>query len=303
MQHHEQQPTFTTVPLIDQGYLNWYKASRDGMGISLPSAVIGSLLTIGFKQITNTLEEFKMTNTNNAMVITIEMVEGASYKELQSLAKQFGIKANQKTNVLKEALLEHVTFEEVEIEPAAPSTDGFFGDDEDDSASEASAPVQQPTKEEQPVTTTKRIKPIEFIKATGLAVHYKANGKDVIVGWSTTDFRMHIWSKEKGTRFISYPTLMRQFSKLKNGVHGDIARVVKALGRIKTKPVQIMNLEQEKKANAVSRADENVNEDASAKQQPVTRELIKKVSYMLYDVLDRQPTADEVRDALQVMIA
>ena len=50
----------------------------------------------------------------NTTITTIETINAASYKELQSMAKMHKIKANQKADALREALIALIPVEEKE---------------------------------------------------------------------------------------------------------------------------------------------------------------------------------------------
>lgn len=278
--------------------------------------------------------------------LTIEMVEAMNYKELQATAKDMGIRANQKMDVLVTSICAALVVDKVKHEApitedvqqsAAPDTDDFFDEEDDDDdffaeedepttqepvitkptqeelgksvpsmyketlylsfdemdelmnmevdkfspiaqiqeqladvydkalqqratawagnvvtgASETSASNPEPTtKEEQPASTSTPVsepkasdKLIEYVNGTDVAVHYRVKGEDVIVGWSRDDYKLHIWSRRKGDRIVSYATLVNMMSKFTKGVHGDVGLVVKAFSRIRKKPAKIVMLE------------------------------------------------------------
>lgn len=100
------------------------------------------------------------------------------------------------------------------------------------------------------------VKRIEYVKGTNLAVQFRWEGKLVIVGWSKADFKMHSWSEISGRSMLtSYATQMKFFKKLKNGLDGDVAQVVKALVRIKAMPAEIKVLQRK----AARSDDQNVS--------------------------------------------
>lgn len=273
--------------------------------------------------------------------LTIEMVEAMNYKELQATAKDMGIRANQKMDVLVTSICAALVVDMVKHEApitedvqqsVAPDTDDFFDEEDDDDdffaeedepttqepviikptqeelgmsvpsmynvnlelsfdvmdelmnmevdqfspiaqlqeqlvdvyhkaqqqratawtgnvvqgASEASASNPEPTtKEAQPASTSTPVsgKLIEYVNGTDVAVHYRVKGEDVIVGWSRDDYKLHIWSRRKGDRIVSYATLVNMMSKFTKGVHGDVGLVVKAFSRIRKKPAKIVMLE------------------------------------------------------------
>lgn len=256
-----------------------------------------------------------------------------SYKELQQVAKELGIKANQKKEVLIQMILEKhnaVSVEVLEIDEEMPPEDVIVIDaleesndvmventaltnvtmdeskdknadieepvfnvkmtaaqihailelDVDSSsvlgelqqtlrntnfdvcaeerASEASAqsPAQSPNeasssaiKKEKTDDTKSSYRPqgaanevsgpsvrFEFVRSDNTIVEFKQNGVRVIAGWSKKDFKFHLYSDNKGDRLTSAQFVINVFKKYTNGVHGDVARIVYALTRLRQKP-------------------------------------------------------------------
>jgi len=111
--------------------------------------------------------------------------------------------------------------------PSASSTQSFYN---------VTAPTPISTKADpQPVN----MKRIEYVRASNTEVCFYADGRKVRVYWSTTNFKLTIHSEGRGRRTISYPHLIRMFAPLQNHVDGDVARVVKAIVRIKDMPATI----------------------------------------------------------------
>lgn len=247
------------------------------------------------------MEEFKMTN------LTTEMILNMSYRELQKEAKAKGIKANQSAGLLR-ILLDPSTDEKKEevkeVDMSAPDTDDFFEEDDTTSTNEEAS---EPEASEQPIQTYTKL--IEFVSSTAIAVHYKYRGIDVVVGWSKDDFKMHVWSKRKGSKLTSYGSMIKAMSHFKKGVHGDVGLVVNALKRIKLMPAKIKMLQaQLKAANEVSGnqvSPENVSpvkteEKRSRANRGVAEAMWVKNFRDEFELIhERQPTAMEILAAKQ----
>ncbi|MNO86063.1 hypothetical protein D3C76_774530 [compost metagenome] len=82
-------------------------------------------------------------------------------------------------------------------------------------------------------------KRIEYVMADNTQVCFFADGQKVRVYWDTTTYKLTIHSERRGRRPISYANLIRMFKPLTNGADGDVARVVKAIVRIKDMPAAI----------------------------------------------------------------
>jgi hypothetical protein len=81
-------------------------------------------------------------------------------------------------------------------------------------------------------------KRFEYISADNMHVQFRA-AKDIVTVYWGDDFKMHINSGRRGDRLTSYATLISMFKPFNNGVDGDIARIVKAIVRIKQLPAAL----------------------------------------------------------------
>lgn len=145
---------------------------------------------------------------------------------------------------------------------------------------------------------------IEFVSADNIKVVYRVNGRTmtdtVIVGWSKKDFCLHMYSSVRGDRIVSYATLITIFKKYTNGVHGDIARIVKAFGRIKAMPAPIKILQRKAKLANQEVVGEQRMENASASNRrrgTVDPEWLKQFTASFVAEYDRKPSGLEIRDA------
>jgi hypothetical protein len=334
------------------------------------------------------------------VALKVEEVAGLEYKELQAVARELGIKANQKKEVLVEMIQNEIRKLDAEVDevfgdvqPIMPSTDvlleddDFFADevavesaDAEVAASESVVAEESKTNEEESAMNQnldhilaavksdivndlmgeletrfvkverfnalesrvdeiekamqrllgsarerseraqqpsepkaseaviqepqQSAKLIEFVKGTELAVHYRFNGKDVIVGWSKEDFRMYMYVKGQGKRLVSYGTMIDMLSKYQKGVHGDVGLVVKALNRIKKKPAKIVLLEQQAKAaSGASRLVSSEENRPRANRGVVDAEWLAKFRAEFEASHDRQPTGIEIKRAWEAQNA
>lgn len=126
-------------------------------------------------------------------------------------------------------------------------------------ASEASAPVQSATtnqnaKENVNMEQPSASKLFEFIESTNLTVAFRQKDKLVRIGWSVSTARPYIQVDGQPARVQMIQTSIDAFKKFVNGKHGDVARIVKALVRIRKMPAAVnAQLHQRKRAaNEVS---------------------------------------------------
>lgn len=141
-------------------------------------------------------------------------------KELRADAKELNIKGYYNMNKQQ---LEDAIRAANEVSRHADEDDFFTPDPHGDLAV-----VQPPVR-----------KRIEYVMADNTQVCFYADGKKVRVYWDTTTYKLTIHSETRGRRNISYANIIRMFKPLENGADGDVARVVKAIVRIKDMPAAI----------------------------------------------------------------
>lgn len=142
----------------------------------------------------------------------------------------------------------------------APSAPASYNVDDDffTPVDTTTTTVQQPIR-----------KRIEFVRADNTEVCFYADGRKVRVYWSTLNYKLTIHSEGRGRRGTTYPQLIRMFASLQNNVDGDVARVVKAIVRIKDMPATIKMHRHNKLVEdgkvTVSRTKENTSTTKSAR--------------------------------------
>lgn len=120
---------------------------------------------------------------------------------------------------------------------------------------------------------------VKYVRSDNQIVEFLVRGKRVLIGWSKKDYKMHIYKAATGSSAVtSYITQIQFFKKLVNGRDGDIALVVAALKRIKSKPAVIKVLE--RKANgqtqnvSVSASEENARNRRGAVDPVILHRLV-----------------------------
>ncbi len=224
-----------------------------------------------------------------------------SYREVQAIAKSYGIKANQKKHILIKLILEKQENKEeaqdMFNEPVEQSVESEFEalirseEDEfvdiketkEEGASEASAPTQ-PTQKVAPSVEDEFVEPspqpatklFEFVKADNCVVHFRQKGVDIKIGWSKKDFKCYM-VKDGKAKFYHPQNAINAFKKFIDGVHGDVKRIVHALVRLKQKPGIIKSME----SNAIVRQNENVSRAADKENQSTTSRRPKSSSVII----------------------
>lgn len=260
------------------------------------------------------------------MTKTYTMTNGevVTYKELQIVARDFGIKANQKADVLITLIANAAApVQEVEVDEFEQFANGEI--DINESASEASAveahteqlvaeeQPQQPTANEVSVPSYTHV--FEFVRGNNLGVVFMQKGVQVKIGWNPTDAKTYIKVGNGPLQNISVQTAIDRFKKFKNGVHGDVARIVKALVRIRKMPapvlLQLNKRKEEQRAKRAAttttnqeRTQENVSPDVR-KENPskarysgtVDASWLAEFRHGFNEEHDRQPSGMEIKDA------
>jgi hypothetical protein len=225
------------------------------------------------------------------MTKTYTMTNGetVSYKELQTVAKDFGIRANQSAAALISAIAVAAAdipsadeipsmMEEMEM-PLDPEVDRFLdGEDEMDamfrakmqeSASEASANVnvtEELVEVDEDSAASEASGLFEFVRADNCIVIFKQKGVRITAGWSQKDFRFHCYKDGDDKAVLtSAQSMINKFKPFKNGVHGDVARIVKALTHLRKKPSIIHAMEKQAKGH------QNVSDDRRKENAPTTK--------------------------------
>lgn len=221
-----------------------------------------------------------MTNT---IILTEEIVEGMDYKTLRAAILNGATpppalaveEENQNIQGDDHMIKEEMTIEQVEQSASEASADmeicrecGVNPIDSDDPSNEtllcwncqpsARPMLPEPDAdeddmifEEEKMNYTPAPKVFEFVRADNCVVIFKQKGVEVTIGWSKKTFRCHM-QKEGKAQYYSAQTAINAMKKFKNGVHGDVAQIVKALTRLRTKPSIIIAME--KKARAAASA-------------------------------------------------
>lgn len=252
-----------------------------------------------------------MTNT-----ITIEMVKEMDRKGLQATAKQFGIKANQKSEVIVMELTKVLAVQEVEVDEFEQFANGDI--ELEGAASEASsnAPVVEEQEQQASEPASERpqcIKTFEFIRGNNLGVVFMQKGVQVKIGWNPNDAKTYIKVGDGPLKNMSIQSAIDKFKKFKNGVHGDVARIVKALVRIRKMPAPVLiamrKRKEEQRAERAAlqnnqRTQENVSPEVR-KENPskarysgtVDASWLAEFRHEFNELHDRQPTGNEIKDA------
>ncbi len=238
-----------------------------------------------------------------------------NYREVQAMAKSYGIKANQKKDVLVELILakqenkeeaQDMFNEPVEqnVEQSVEQSveeefESMFRDDEDEEdivwttdeniedvdrryeeykeekKRESASEASAPVDVE-PFTQPAYTKLFEFVRADNCIVHFRQKGVDIKIGWSKKDFKCHM-VKDGKAKFYHPQNAINAFKKFVDGKHGDIKRIVHALVRLKQKPGIIKSMEQ----NAIAQQRENVSRAAGKENQSTTNRRPKSSSVII----------------------
>ena len=288
------------------------------------------------------LEVTEVTATTNTGGITMNKKEliAASYRELQKMAKERGIRANQTKDILIDAIenyvekqpqteedpvvkaflngeptvnTEDVSVESVlavenanddEFDQLIADEDDFF-DDVYTSASEASAPAdvndQTPPPADEDASDASghdnviADKTFTFVRANNLGVVFMQKGVEVKIGWNPNDAKTYI-KTDDDMKNISIQTAIDRFKPFKNGVHGDIAQIVKALVRIKKMPAPIVIAKQKRmQQQRAERAASQPQTQKSARYSgTVDAGWLAEFRQQFEESTDRQPTGLEI---------
>lgn len=143
-------------------------------------------------------------------------------------------------------------------------------------------------------------KRIEYVKSDNTQVCFYADGRKVRVYWDTETYALTIHSERRGRRRISYANLIRMFKPLTNGADGDVARVVKAIVRIKDMPAAIkvhrMNKLVESGKVPARRTKEKA-ESAKSTRGKVDPKWMQRYVEWCEETIGRKPTGLEIRAA------
>lgn len=127
--------------------------------------------------------------------------------------------------------------------------DDFFNDDVDYSASEASSPVKPAPSEKatNEVSGSSSTKTFEYIRSNNLGVVFMQKGTQVKIGWDPALAKPFIKVGNQPRKLMSIQTAIDKFKRFNNVVHGDVARIVKALVRIRKMPSQVLAQQKQRK--------------------------------------------------------
>lgn len=273
-------------------------------GVSQPNQGTTPLISDGSNaDQTKTKESvFTMTNTN---IIAVEVLNTMTVKALKEHAAVIGAKLPSKA--VKATIITNIILKQASMMPrnvmavdpivaaseaSGPSVSEVINDDEDFFDADVDAVVSP--------------KFIEFVSADNIKVEFIRDGRRHIVGWSKKDFKMHLFTAT-GDRFtsdklVSYVTIIKSFKELVNGVHGDVARVVNALVRIKAMPAQIKVLERKSKvSNSGQNVSGHVNQDVRRHRGTVDAELMNAFVSTYADAFGISESEVRNKHARQIM--
>lgn len=179
-----------------------------------------------------------------------------------------------------------------------PCINEEFGDgNEEETEEESSEPASD---------SEQTSKLFEYVYSNELYVVFKQRGVQVVVGWSINDAKPYIKVGDGTPKAQMVQVAIDAFKRFNNEVHGDIARIVKALTRVRKMPASVrvqQRQRQETKQNNKPKQ-ENVSPAKRKENTTVTRYsgtvdaswLAEFKSVFMYEQ-DRLPTGYEVRDA------
>ncbi len=231
----------------------------------------------------------------------IYMIQGEekTYKELQAMAKELGIKANQKGDVLEMRINEALTQEVVyENDLTEEEIDRIFGLNEEPCASEASAPIQQTPPSEPKASNSTKL--FTFVQASNTHVIFMQKNIRVAIAWSKKDGRCYKYVNSKCDPMTPQEAI-RKLAPYKDGVHGDVARMMAALQHIAQKPAIIRAYEEYAKKNeSVSRSAGKENAPTLRRKtyQPICMVWHAKYKQQMGDAYDVVQVGDAFREAL-----
>lgn len=179
-----------------------------------------------------------------------------TYKQLQQQAKELGIKANQKADVLVQLIAEALannTTTEMEMEDM--EYEMMMNGASEASALELSQNTLPTIKEDvyaglTASSTLPQVKLFEFIRADNTVVVFKHKGVQTTVGWSKKDFRCYSYKVGSAPKLMMIQTAINVFKHFQNGRDGDVAKIVKALTHLRNKPSIISAMENKLKAES-----------------------------------------------------
>lgn len=189
---------------------------------------------------------------------------------------------------------------------------GDNSDDDDEEQQESAKQTEQVHTAPDSVTTASVSEPssklFEYVTSNELYVVFKQKGVQVVVGWSSTDKKPYVMVGNNTPKAQMVQSSIDAFKQFKNGVHGDIARIVKALTRVRKMPECLLGQgRQERKQQT-----EMTNKTNQPRQKTVERKENTTVTRysgtvdaswlgefrnVFFSTQKRQPTGYEIRDA------
>lgn len=149
-------------------------------------------------------------------------------------------------------------------------------------------------------------KVFEYVRSNELGVVFKQKGVLVKIGWNPSDARPYIKVDGKPMKPMMIQSAIDSFKPFSNGVHGDIARIVKALVRVRKMPASVRVKQEERKRvqthnkpkqENVSPAERKENTLVTRYSGTVDASWLVEFRELFVSNNERQPTGYEIRDA------
>lgn len=175
-----------------------------------------------------------------------------------------------------------------------PCINEEFGGEQEETEEESSEPASD---------SEQTSKLFEYVYSNELYVVFKQRGVQVVVGWSSSDAKPYIKVGNNTPKPQMIQVAIDAFKRFNNGVHGDIARIVKALTRVRKMPASV-RVQQRQRQETTKQQQPRQQSVERKENTTVTRYsgtvnaswLAEFKSVFMYEQ-DRLPTGYEVRDA------
>lgn len=176
-----------------------------------------------------------------------------------------------------------------------PCINEEFGGEETEEESSEPASVSEPTE-----------KLFEYVYSNELYVVFKQRGVQIVVGWSSSDAKPYIKVGNNVPKPQMVQVAIDAFKRFSNEVHGDVARIVKALTRVRKMPasVRVQQRQRQETRNNTQPKQEHVSPAKRKENTTVTRysgtvdaSWLAEFKSVFQSEQDRLPTGYEVRDA------
>lgn len=164
-----------------------------------------------------------------------------------------------------------------------------------------SASDSEPEKE---TTSPAYTKVFEYVRSNELGVVFKQKGVTVKIGWNPSDARPYIKVDGKPMKPMMIQSAIDSFKPFSNSVHGDIARIVKALVRVRKMPASVRVQQEERKRQSMTQnkpkqetVERKENTLVTRYSGTVNASWLVEFRELFVSNNERQPTGYEIRDA------